>query len=431
MSTLLGTLGARRASDRLRVVVLAVLVASAPMLASASQDPPALPSDPLFNSDVLQRVDLRMNSADWEKLKQNFQENTYYPADFVFNGQTVRNTGVRSRGFGSRSGTKPGLRVDFDRYTTDQSFLGLKSVVLDNLTQDPSAVHETVTMKMFARLGIPAPREAHARLYINNQYAGLYAIVESIDKQFLARVYGSIGDDVQNDGYLYEFNYVDPWTFTYLGSDLNAYETRFDPKTHESKSDAELYGPLENLVRLANTLSVDQYQATLGEQLDLGAFIRYVSGQNFMGQNDGFLGYAGMNNFYLYRLENSPKHVFLAWDEDNAFWGPEFPITMRHQENVLMSKTMQLAELRGLYNDALMEAARLAEEPTGADAIPWLENETRRQLDLLYDALREDTAKPYSIEEHEAARNAVIIFARDRSRSVRDQLANSGARRPQ
>ena len=34
-----------------------------------------------------------------------------------------------------------------------------------------------------------------------------------------------------------------------------------------------------------------------------------------------------MNNFYFYRLENSTKHVFLAWDEDNAFWGPEFPIT--------------------------------------------------------------------------------------------------------
>ena len=34
-----------------------------------------------------------------------------------------------------------------------------------------------------------------------------------------------------------------------------------------------------------------------------------------------------MNNFYLYRLENSSRHVFLAWDEDNAFWGSDFPLT--------------------------------------------------------------------------------------------------------
>ena len=429
MATLLTTLGALRSGHRLRAVALAGLVTGAVALAGAAQDP--LPSDPLFDSSVLQRVDLRMNSTDWEKLKQNFQENTYYPADFVFKGQVVRSAGVRSRGFGSRSGTKPGMRVDFDRYTTDQSFLGLKSVVLDNLTQDPSAVHETVTMKLFARLGIPAPREAHARLYVNNRYEGLYAIVESIDKQFLSRVFGSIGDDVQNDGYLYEFDYVDQWTFTYLGSEFDPYKTRFEPKTHETKSDVEKYGPIENLVRLANTLRPDQFRSMLGEQLDLDAFVRYVAAQNFMGENDGFLGYAGMNNFYFYRLENSTKHVFLAWDEDNAFWGPEFPITMRHQDNVLMSKAMQVSELRDLYNAVLLEAAQLAEEPTGDDGVPWLEHETRRQLELLYDAFREDPVKPYSIEEHESARNAVILFARDRMRNVRDQLTNGSARRPQ
>ena len=26
-----------------------------------------------------------------------------------------------------------------------------------------------------------------------------------------------------------------------------------------------------------------------------------------------------MNNFYFYRLEDTTRHVFIAWDEDNAF----------------------------------------------------------------------------------------------------------------
>ncbi len=176
-----------------------VLVLAGPVAAQTSDD--------FFNPEVLQRVELWMNSKDWEKLKQNFEENTYYPADVVWGGQTVRNVGIRSRGLGSRSATKPGLRVDMDRYATDQTFLGLKSFVLDNLTQDASGVKETMTMRFFARLGIPASRETHTRLYVNGEYAGLYALIESVDKTMLARVYGKIGDDTQNDGYLFEYKY--------------------------------------------------------------------------------------------------------------------------------------------------------------------------------------------------------------------------------
>ena len=119
------------------VWMLALLAVASPAVAQTADD--------LFNPQVLHRVDLLMHSQDWEKLKQNFQENTYYPADLQWNGQTVRNSGIRSRGFGSRSGTKPGLRVDFDRYSTNQTFLGLKSLVLDNLTQDASGIHETAS----------------------------------------------------------------------------------------------------------------------------------------------------------------------------------------------------------------------------------------------------------------------------------------------
>ncbi len=165
-------------------------------------------SDDLFNPEVLQRVELWMNSSDWSKLKAAFQENTYYPADVTWNGQTVRNVGIRSRGLGSRSAPKPGLRVDFDRYSSGQQFLGLKSFVLDNLTQDHTGIKETAAMRLYTRLGIPAPRATHARLYVNGDYAGLYGLVESVDKTMMGRVFGSIGDNVQNDGYLFEYNYV-------------------------------------------------------------------------------------------------------------------------------------------------------------------------------------------------------------------------------
>lgn len=381
-------------------------------------------SDDLFNPEVLQRLEIWLNETDWSKLKAAFRENTYYPADLTWNGITIRNVGTRSRGLGSRSSTKPGLRVDFDRYA-NQQFLGLKSLVLDNLTQDKTGIKETVAMRFFTRLGIPSPRETHTRLYINGRYAGLYGLVESVDKTMMGRVFGSIGDNVQNDGYLFEYNYVlgSAWRFAYEGSALAPYKARFDIKTNESHSDTTIWGPIEELVRLVNDTPSASFEQTIGSRLDLAAFVRYIAAQNFIAENDGFNGYDGMNNFYMYRLENSTSHVFIAWDEDNAFLQSDFGITTRLEDNVLTRKTLELPSYRTQYFTNLGEAA--------SSAADWLRQEMQRQLDMINSAMLEDTVKPYSNAEYQADRDAILAFPDARVSFVRCEVAKAtGATRP-
>ena len=121
--------------------------------AAAQTTPAPAPSDPFFDDTVIHEIRLAINTKDWSTLKTNFLLNDYYPCDFKWGSTTVRNVGIRSRGTGSRSGVKPGLRVDFDRYTTNQKFLGLKSFVLRNQTQDSSGIHERVAMLFFRRQG--------------------------------------------------------------------------------------------------------------------------------------------------------------------------------------------------------------------------------------------------------------------------------------
>lgn len=148
----------------------------------------------------------------------------------------VRNIGIRSRGGASRNPFKLGLRIDFNRFTKGQEFLGVKSIVLDNLWQDGSFIHERLTMALFERLGEPAPRESFCRLYINNEFQGLYAIVESVDNKFLARMLG------ESDGYLFAYQYQvdEPYYGEYLGSDLGPYKAHFDPQNHEKEADTIL-----------------------------------------------------------------------------------------------------------------------------------------------------------------------------------------------
>ena len=129
-------------------------------------------TDDLFNESVVQTLQITIHSRDWESLRVNFTSNDFYPADVTWNGMRVRNVGIRSRGLGSRSGVKPGLEVNFAHYSSRGQFLGMRALVLDNLTTDPSMIRERVAMAFLRRLGVPAPREVHAQLYVNGQYVG-------------------------------------------------------------------------------------------------------------------------------------------------------------------------------------------------------------------------------------------------------------------
>ena len=138
------------------------------------------------------------------------------------------------------------------------------------------------------------------------------------------------------------------WRFTDLGTDLAPIKLRFDATTHESKSDEEKYRPIQELITLANQTPEDRFVEVIGPRFDIPGFIRFVAAQAFLGDTDGFLGAFGINNFYLYRLENRIQHVLIAWDTDNTFWGPTFPI-IPDDTNVLMQKLMRIPEYNALW----------------------------------------------------------------------------------
>ena len=195
-------------TDVFRLPVFALPALALGVLAHA-QPAAAQSADDLFNPSVMQEVRLTVNTRDLRDLRARYRDDTYYAADFQWRGFRIRNVGIRSRGNASRSATKLALRVDFNRYTTGQRFLGLRSVILKNLWQDGSMMHERLAMQLFARLGQPASRESYGRLYINNEFQGLYSIVESVDRPFLERTLG------ESDGHLFSYQFTEPYRGEY------------------------------------------------------------------------------------------------------------------------------------------------------------------------------------------------------------------------
>ena len=147
-------------------------------------------------------------------------------------------------------------------------------------------------------------------------------------------------------------------------------------------------------------------------------------------------GYAGLNNFYFYRFEDSRRSQFLAWDKDNTFHNLDFDIMRGVNENVLARRT--LAHAAATATTYLQHAARrrqprrwsrtrgaTTDEDGNAISRPgWLEREVRRACRRRSAPLaRTDTFKPFSNDEFEASIEGLLTFARERAAFVRDRVA--------
>jgi len=373
--------------------------------------------DDLFDDRVVHEVRLTVNERDLRELRERYLENVYVPADFQWRDQRVRNVGIRSRGLASRNASKLGLRIDFNRYTSDQRFLGLTSVVLDNLVTDPALIRERISMALFFRLGQPAPRESFARVFINGAYEGLYTVIEPVDGAFIARAFGEKG------GYLFERHFIRSYYGEDLGDNPAAYRIVFEPRTHELEADTVLYSPIQALFREVNQPVDGVWRERVDAHIDLAQFVTHVAIETCLSESDGVLGFAGMANFYLYRGPAGDRHRFVVWDKDRTFSAIDSPVFLRAEENILFSRAITFGDLRALYLDVLEHCAHVA---AGEG---WMEREVTRLSTLIRPAAREDVHKPFDNDAMESSLAFLMQFARERPLFLLQEIARKRGRR--
>ncbi len=379
----------------------------------------------LFNDATLNDVRITMNPADWQTLKQNYLANTYYPANWQWRNITLENIAIRSRGTGSRSPVKPGLRVDFDRDDPSQTFLGLKSVIMRNNSQDPSMMHEILSLKLFTRLGLPASREAFVRFFVNNEYIGLYTVIESVDKAFLRR---TLNDD---EGFLYKYDYNpgdQPYYYEYRGADPKLYSP--SPFKLETNEDHPNPASLEAWIRTMNNSSGPGFEQALLPYLNIRQFIDHVAIEQSLSDEDGVLGDFGTNNYYLYRYSTNNFHRFLVWDKSNTFRGLDRDIMRNVNQFVPMKKVLEVPELKTYFLQKVLDAARSAAEGN------WLRNQIDAFYSLVQQAAYADVNKqcqgadglPRSCSnaEFDAEVNFMRSYAEGRLGRVEAQVAANG-----
>ena len=387
-----------------RTAVLAVaVVALVPAGRAAAQDP-------IYNQSVLHETRIVMDPGDWSALRQNFRTNQYYAANISIDGEVVLQVGIRSRGKGSRSGEKPGLKVDMNRYVSGQEFHGRKSVIVDNLTQDATFLREPLSFAVFEAMGIAAPQIAHTRLTINDEYWGLYTLVEDVTKPFLE---ARLGD---KEGNLFSYEWTFPYDLSYRGGDSSRYvPVPFEPETNQDSLDA---AGLVAFIRTVNEAPDATFVAAVSPFLDVTRFLTHIAVENAVAENDGIVGFEGMNNFFLYQYAGQNRFVFIPWDKDTTFVSAEFPILNRVESNVLVRRLLADPAQMAVYRDAVKRAAAVAVNP--AFLLPRIE----AMYSLIRTSALEDRHKPSTNEEFELGVEGLKALIAAREQNI---VAQSGS----
>jgi uncharacterized protein (TIGR03437 family) len=368
-----------------RTIISLLTIAAAGSVRIAGAQTQAIP---FLDDSTVQTINLTMDPADLALLQQNYLLDTYYHGTFTWNGIT-ENIGIRQHGGGSRSPIKPNLDLNFAKYDSTQTFLGLPFIMIKANNEDPSNLREWLSMKLFRMMGLPAPREAPAQVLLNGQILGFYFIVEHEDETFLQRNFG------ENGGYLYEWEQNGSYGFNNLGTDPAPYAPLLDLKTSQPTADLQNF---TNLVQIVNQPSSpaftdDQFIAALSAYLNPGLFLNHIATEAVLSEADGICGgMVGMNNFYLYQFQNQTLYQMIPWDKDFTFWDPTrdilYGITTGANINLLAQRLVGIPQYRTMYLNAVAKAQSLLGGAGG-----WGDQQITTENSLIYNAATNDPNK--------------------------------------
>lgn len=301
---------------------------------------------------------------------------TYVRGSLTVDSVTVADIGVRLKGeWNFRPlGAKAAFKLKFDELIPDQTFHGLKRLVLNNALEDPSWVAERLTYHSFREAGLPAPRTAAANVTVNGEPYGLYIVIEAEDKRFLKRWF----DDAS--GNLYE---------EAMGDLEVGNEDMFELETNEMVNDKSDLTALFAAIAAADDATL---LADLAAILDGPMFLRYCAYEAAVLQWDGYCQTRfGPNNFRLYHDPSTGHFHFIPWGMDMSWKSYEpAPLDPFDARSLLFEKCLSGASCRAAYAAEVLATADRIEaldlpslvDTWGAQARPHVMADPKKEVDL-------------------------------------------------
>jgi hypothetical protein len=366
------------------------------------------PSDALFLEEEFNDVRLAMSPADWESILWDTMGDTYRRCSMEWKGVRLSDVAIRPSGHATRfpGNMKMSLKLKFDEFVAGQEFLKLDTLKLDGVYEG-TMMRERLSYGVY-RTRVPAtPRAVHCRLFVNDEYRGVYLIEERITKDLLKhRFDGEVGN-------LYRIMSERPEAFTWLGEDPELYlGDGFEPETHELDGDHTV------LVRFLDFLN--HFPERLPEVCDVENLLEHLAIEAAIISYDGILRDSGppQNCYTVYR-PSTDRFEFIPWDRDQTMTDTQTTRDLFHNfgNTRIASIVRDTPDLNFRYR---VKVSGLIE----SDAHP---DQLAERIDFIYaqirDAAHADVYKPPSNSSFDRYPDYLKRVARERYESLRAQLA--------
>ena len=258
---------------------------------------------------------------DFQYIYQNYNQDIYIPISIKHNNVTIESASMRIRGDGSRVLPKKSLKVKLDNGV----FLeGINTFNFNAEYEDKSYKQQYIASRIFRESGHACFRTEHVRLYLNDNFLGLYLYVENVDEDFLE------ANSLDPNGSLYKA--------TIDGASLSIYDNVY--YHWESKASDQNFVDLIEFIDILNNTPDEEYLDFAKTVLDYDKMINMLAVNLLLRNYSSYY-----HNYYMYHdINNTGKWVMLPWDLDkmflyyevtyiynhtSKFWAPDNPILER------------------------------------------------------------------------------------------------------
>ncbi len=274
----------------------------------------------LFNPWELHEIRFYFENENfWDTLSYNYEEHIddsgvdipYTKALVKIDGFWLDTVGVRQKGLSSHNSStakKKPFKIDLNEFTPGQSFDGIKKFNLHNGACDPSMMRDFLAYDVLRKAGVKAPRVSYCRLYFNDEYWGLYAVIEQIDKTFAEGNFTSDGGNlIKNIG----------WSeLKWEGPEIGPYLEDFQLKTNEEEADWSVF--LE-FMDVLNNSSDDDFPAAIQQIFDVDLYLHVLAVDIMTNNWDSYIH--NRRNWYFYHEPEGGQLHWIPWDYNLSLGG--------------------------------------------------------------------------------------------------------------